>query len=63
MAESNNPEDAKPSWMRVQGEQPLFLQVAAFEADAKWTEMEAAARCGHGKNRSRRSPGRRSVEH
>jgi serine protease Do len=33
-----------PFWMRVQGDQPFFLQVAAYEADGKWTEMEAAAR-------------------
>ncbi len=33
-----------PFWMRMQGDQPLFLQVAAYEADGKWTEMEAAAR-------------------
>ncbi len=30
--------------MRPQGDQPLFLQVAAYEADGKWSEMEAAAR-------------------
>jgi serine protease Do len=36
--------DPNPFWMRVQGDQPLFLRVAAFEADGKWTEMEAAAR-------------------
>jgi S1-C subfamily serine protease len=36
--------DAKPFWMRVQVDQPLFLQVASYEADGKWTEMEAAAR-------------------
>jgi serine protease Do len=35
---------ANPFWMRVQGDQPLFLQVAAFEADGKWAQMEAAAR-------------------
>ncbi|MEO8156776.1 MAG: serine protease [Betaproteobacteria bacterium] len=33
-----------PFWMRVRGDQPLFLQVAGYEADGKWTEMEAAAR-------------------
>lgn len=33
-----------PFWMRAQGDQPLFLQVATYEADGKWTEMEAAAR-------------------
>jgi serine protease Do len=33
-----------PFWMRMQGDQPLFLQVAAFEADGKWRQMEAAAR-------------------
>jgi S1-C subfamily serine protease len=31
-------------WMRPQGDQPLFLQVASYEADGKWAEMEAAAR-------------------
>jgi hypothetical protein len=36
--------DPNPFWMRVQGDQPLFLRVASFEADGKWTEMEAAAR-------------------
>lgn len=33
-----------PFWMRAQGDQPLFLQVATYEADGKWTQMEAAAR-------------------
>jgi serine protease Do len=33
-----------PFWMWAQGDQPLFLQVAGYEADGKWTEMEAAAR-------------------
>jgi serine protease Do len=33
-----------PFWMRAQSDQPLFLQVATYEADGKWTEMEAAAR-------------------
>ena len=33
-----------PFWMRAQSDQPLFLQVAGYEADGKWTEMEAAAR-------------------
>jgi hypothetical protein len=36
--------DANPFWMRGQGDQPLFLQVATLEADGKWMEMEAAAR-------------------
>ena len=36
--------DPSPFWMRAQGDQPLFLQVAGYEADGKWTEMEAAAR-------------------
>jgi len=36
--------DSNPFWMRVQGDQPLFLQVASYEADGKWTEMAAAAR-------------------
>jgi hypothetical protein len=36
--------EANPFWMRVQDDQPLFLQVAALEADGKWAEMEAAAR-------------------
>jgi serine protease Do len=36
--------DSNPFWMRAQGDQPLFLQVAGYEADGKWTEMEAAAR-------------------
>ena len=36
--------DTSPFWMLAQGEQPLFLQVATYEADSKWTEMEAAAR-------------------
>lgn len=35
---------SNPFWMRSQGDQPLFLQVAAYEADGKWAEMEAAAR-------------------
>jgi len=33
-----------PFWMRAQGDQPLFLQVAGYEADGKWAQMEAAAR-------------------
>ena len=33
-----------PFWMLAQGEQPLFLQVATYEADGQWTQMEAAAR-------------------
>lgn len=33
-----------PFWMRAQGDQPLFLRVAAYEADGRWAEMEAAAR-------------------
>ena len=36
--------DSRPFWMRAQGDQPLFLQVAGYEADGKWTEMQAAAR-------------------
>jgi serine protease Do len=36
--------DASPFWTLAQGDQPLFLQVATYEADGKWTEMEAAAR-------------------
>ena len=36
--------NSNPFWMRVRGDQPLFLQVASYEADGKWTEMEAAAR-------------------
>ncbi|MBI3527402.1 MAG: trypsin-like peptidase domain-containing protein [Betaproteobacteria bacterium] len=35
---------SNPFWMRPQGDQPLFLQVASYEADGKWAEMEAAAR-------------------
>ena len=35
---------ANPFWMRPHADQPLFLQVNAFEADGKWSEMEAAAR-------------------
>ena len=41
---ADTPPDPNPFWMRVQGDQPLFLQVASYEADGKWTEMEAAAR-------------------
>jgi serine protease Do len=45
MAESGETRaDPNPFWMRVQDDQPLFLRVAALEADGKWTEMEAAAR-------------------
>jgi hypothetical protein len=36
--------DSSPFWMRSQNDQPRFLQVASYEADGKWTEMEAAAR-------------------
>ncbi len=36
--------NSSPFWMRAQGDQPLFLQVATYEVDGKWTEMEAAAR-------------------
>lgn len=36
--------NSSPFWMRAQGEQPLFLQVAGYEADGKWAEMKAAAR-------------------
>jgi len=36
--------NASPFWMRSQNDQPRFLQVASYEADGKWTEMEAAAR-------------------
>jgi len=36
--------DVRPFWMLAQGEQPLFLQVAGYEADGKWAEMKAAAR-------------------
>ena len=36
--------NSSPFWMRAQSDQPLFLQVAAYEADGKWGEMEAAAR-------------------
>lgn len=35
---------ARPFWMRPNADQPLFLQVAGFEADGNWQEMEAAAR-------------------
>ena len=35
---------SSPFWMRPQNDQPRFLQVATYEADGKWTEMEAAAR-------------------
>ena len=35
---------SSPFWMRARGEQPLFLQVAGYEADGKWAEMKAAAR-------------------
>ena len=33
-----------PFWTGPNAGQPLFLQVNAFEADGKWSEMEAAAR-------------------
>lgn len=36
--------EAKPFWMLAHAEQPRFLQVVTFEADAKWREMAAAAR-------------------
>lgn len=36
--------NASPFWMRPQNDQPRFLQVAGYEAEGKWTEMEAAAR-------------------
>jgi serine protease Do len=36
--------NASPFWMRSQNDQPRFLQVASYEADGKWTELEAAAR-------------------
>jgi serine protease Do len=36
--------DSSPFWMRSQNDQPRFLQVASYEADGNWTEMEAAAR-------------------
>lgn len=35
---------SSPFWTLAQGDQPLFLQVATYEADGKWSEMEAAAR-------------------
>jgi len=38
------PYNASPFWMRSQNDQPRFLQVATYEADGRWTEMEAAAR-------------------
>jgi len=41
---SATPSNLSPFWMRAQGEQPLFLQVAGYEADGKWAEMKAAAR-------------------
>jgi len=36
--------NASPFWMRPQNDQPRFLQVASYEAEGNWTEMEAAAR-------------------
>ena len=36
--------NSNPFWMWAQSDQPLFLQVATYEADGKWGEMEAAAR-------------------
>ncbi len=33
-----------PFWMLALNDQPLFLQVAGYEADGNWTQMEAAAR-------------------
>jgi hypothetical protein len=42
--ETAAPAVAIPFWTLAQGDQPLFLQVATYEADGKWTEMEAAAR-------------------
>jgi hypothetical protein len=36
--------NSNPFWMWAQSDQPLFLQVATYEADGKWREMEAAAR-------------------
>ncbi len=44
LSASEPPSRSSPFWMWPQGEQPLFLQVAAYEADGKWAEMEAAAR-------------------
>jgi hypothetical protein len=45
MASATEPESGSNAfWMRPQGDQPLFLQVASYEADGKWMEMEAAAR-------------------
>ncbi len=36
--------DTSPFWMLAQQDQPLFLQVAGYEADGNWVQMEAAAR-------------------
>lgn len=36
--------NSNPFWMWAQSDQPLFLQVATYEADGKWGELEAAAR-------------------
>ena len=35
--------NSSPFWMWARGDQPLFLQVAGYEADGRWVEMKAAA--------------------